>query len=52
MAEDILNQLWQIWDMVWYRLQTEANTLILVVVATVAILYLVRLFLVPRIRKK
>ncbi len=52
MAQDIVNQLWQIWDMVWYTIQTEASTLILVVVTSVAILFLVRIFLSPRIKKK
>ncbi len=52
MAEDILNQLWQIWDMVWYKIQTEASTLILVVVTSVAIIFLVRRFLSPGIKNR
>jgi hypothetical protein len=52
MAEDILNEFWQFWDMAWYRIQTETSILILVVLITVAILFLVRHFLSPEIKNK
>jgi hypothetical protein len=52
MAEDILNQLWQTWDLAWYRIQTEVSAQVVVVVALVAILFLFWLFLSPEIKNK
>jgi hypothetical protein len=50
MAQYFLNQLWQTWEMAWYRTKTEVSGH--VVLAVVAILLLFWLFLSPKIKNK